>query len=182
MGFLSDFMSGLTERFGPMAPLLGVGVLGLLLILLALPVVMKRQRDRFRELKEQGPKTPTEKKRALRKVEKVDKLERFATSWNPRRRKSCRRQAEDAAGRLFRQERSPDVPRHPVPHGDPIPDRRPRLCADQILSQEISGTDMMLYTLLPLRHRLLPAALWGQQARRTAPDRDRPGLPRRALT
>jgi len=86
MSFLSDFLSGLTERFGPMAPLLGIGLLGLLLILLALPVVMKRQRDRFRELKEQVPKAGPDKKRALRKSEKVDKLEKFAHFLEPQKK------------------------------------------------------------------------------------------------
>ena len=39
MSFFSDFFSGLTDRFGPMAPLLAVGLLGMLLILLALPEI-----------------------------------------------------------------------------------------------------------------------------------------------
>jgi tight adherence protein C len=86
MEFFSNLMSGLTDRFGPMAPLLAVGVLGLLLILLALPIVMKRQRDRFRELKDQGPKAETDKKRALRKTDKVDKLERFAHFLEPQKK------------------------------------------------------------------------------------------------
>ena len=86
MGFLSDFFSGMTERFGPMAPLLGVGLLGMLLILLALPVVMKRQRDRFRELKEHVPRAGDEKKRALRKTDKVDKLEKFAHFLEPQKK------------------------------------------------------------------------------------------------
>lgn len=86
MGFLSDFMTGLTDRFGPMAPLLGIGLLGMLLILLALPVVMKRQRDRFRELKDQLPKAGTDKKRALRKADKIDKLERFAHFLEPQKK------------------------------------------------------------------------------------------------
>ena len=87
MSFLSDFLTGMTDRFGPMAPLLGVGLLGMLLILLALPVVMKRQRDRFRELKDQVPKAGQDKKRALRKTEnKVDKLERFAHFLEPQKK------------------------------------------------------------------------------------------------
>lgn len=86
MDFLPNFMTGLTERFGPMAPLLAVGLLGMLLILLALPVVMKRQRDRFRELKDQIPKTETEKKRALRKTDRVDKLEKFAQFLEPQKK------------------------------------------------------------------------------------------------
>jgi tight adherence protein C len=86
MELFSNLMSGLTDRFGPMAPLLAVGVLGLLLILLALPIVMKRQRDRFRELKDQGPKATTDKKRALRKAERVDKLEKFAHFLEPQKK------------------------------------------------------------------------------------------------
>lgn len=86
MDFLPNFMTGLTERFGPMAPLLLVGLLGMLLILLALPVVMKRQRDRFRELKDQVPKAGSDKKRALRKTEKVDKLEKFAHFLEPQKK------------------------------------------------------------------------------------------------
>lgn len=86
MDFLSNLMTGMTERFGPMAPLLAVGLLGFLLVLLALPVVMKRQRDRFRELKEQGPATPKDKKRALRKTERVDKLEKFAHFLEPQKK------------------------------------------------------------------------------------------------
>lgn len=86
MSFFSDFLTALTDRFGPMAPLLGVGLAGMLLILLALPVVMKRQRDRFRELKDQQPKTGADKKRALRKTEKVDKLEKFAHFLEPQKK------------------------------------------------------------------------------------------------
>jgi tight adherence protein C len=86
MDFFSNLMSGMTDRFGPMAPLLAVGLLGLLLILMALPIVMKRQRDRFRELKEQTPKGGKDKKRALRKTEKVDKLEKFAHFLEPQKK------------------------------------------------------------------------------------------------
>ncbi|MFN3991562.1 MAG: type II secretion system F family protein [Tabrizicola flagellatus] len=86
MEFFANLMSGITERFGPMAPLLAVGLLGLLLVLLALPVVMKRQRDRFRELKEQAPTSAKDKKRALRKTERVDKLEKFAHFLEPQKK------------------------------------------------------------------------------------------------
>jgi tight adherence protein C len=87
MSFFTDFMAGMTERFGPMAPLLLVGLLGMLLILVALPVVMKRQRDRFRELKDLQPKAGEDKKRALRKTErKLDKLEKFAHFLEPQKK------------------------------------------------------------------------------------------------
>lgn len=87
MEFFSTLLSGMTERFGPMAPLLAIGLFGFLLVLLALPVVMKRQRDRFRELKEQAPSASgKDKKRALRKTERVDKLEKFAHFLEPQKK------------------------------------------------------------------------------------------------
>jgi tight adherence protein C len=52
MNALSNIMTAMTDRFGPMAPLLAVGLAGVLLILVALPIVMKKKRDRFRELKD----------------------------------------------------------------------------------------------------------------------------------
>jgi tight adherence protein C len=86
MDAISNVMTALTDRFGPMGPLLAVGLLGLLLILTALPIVMKRQRDRFRELKDHQPKSGGDKKRALRKTEKIDKLERFAQFLEPQKK------------------------------------------------------------------------------------------------
>jgi tight adherence protein C len=87
MDFLASITTPLTERFGPMGPLLAVGLLGMLLILMALPIVMKRQRDRFRELKDQAPKADGDKKRQLRRTEnKVDKLERFAHFLEPQKK------------------------------------------------------------------------------------------------
>jgi tight adherence protein C len=87
MNALSNAMTALTERFGPMGPLLAVGLLGMLLILVALPIVMKRQRDRFRELKDLQPKVgEADKKRALRKTERIDKLERFAHFLEPQKK------------------------------------------------------------------------------------------------
>lgn len=77
----------LIDTLGPLGPLMAVGFLGMLLILIALPTVMKRQRDRFRELKDSQPGLGDgEKKRALRRVEKVDKLERFAHFLEPQQK------------------------------------------------------------------------------------------------
>ncbi len=77
----------LIDNLGPLGPLMAVGFLGLLLILIALPTVMKRQRDRFRELKEVQPnQTEGGKKRALRRADKLDKLERFAHFLEPQKK------------------------------------------------------------------------------------------------
>ncbi len=87
MNPFSSINAWLTETLGPMGPLLAVGLLGMLLILIALPTVMKRRRDRFRELKDSQPNIgEPDKKRALRRTEKVDKLERFAKFLEPQQK------------------------------------------------------------------------------------------------
>ncbi|MFM7335344.1 MAG: type II secretion system F family protein [Tabrizicola sp.] len=151
MEFFSNFISGMTERFGPMAPLLGIGLLGFLLILMALPVVMKRQRDRFRELKDQGPKATTDTKRKLRKTEsRVDKLEKFAHFLEPQKKEelSAAKLTMLRAGysgknavRMF----------HAVQFllaiifliGGLI------IALVKSMSQEMSGIDLMLHSILP---------------------------------
>ena len=150
MSFFSDFLTGLTDRFGPMAPLLGVGLLGMLLILLALPVVMKRQRDRFRELKEQVPNTGSEKKRALRKTEKVDKLEKFAHFLEPQKK-------EELSAAKLNMLRAGYTGKNSVRmfHAIQFLLATLFLIAGLIFalvksfSQEMSMTDLLLYSLLP---------------------------------
>ena len=81
MNPLSSLGSFLTDWFGPLGPLLAVAFLGLLLVLIALPTVMKRQRDRFRELGnlQSGSGDKDDKKKALRRTDgRLDKLYRFA--------------------------------------------------------------------------------------------------------
>jgi tight adherence protein C len=87
MNPFSSINTWLTDTLGPMGPLLAVGLLGMLLILIALPTVMKKQRDRFRELKDTtGNASEKESKRALRRTEKIDKLERFAKFLEPQKK------------------------------------------------------------------------------------------------
>ena len=87
MNPFSSINTWLTDTLGPMGPLLAVGLLGMMLILIALPTVMKKQRDRFRELKDAQPNQPAaEKKRALRRTEHTDKLERFAKFLEPQKK------------------------------------------------------------------------------------------------
>ena len=87
MNPFSSMNAWLIETLGPLGPLLAVGLLGVLLILIALPTVMKRRRDRFSELRDSQPTAgdPT-KKRALRRTEKVDKLEKFAKFLEPQKK------------------------------------------------------------------------------------------------
>lgn len=150
MDFLPNFMTGLTERFGPMAPLLAVGLLGMLLVLLALPVVMKRQRDRFRELKDQVPKTATEKKRALRKTERIDKLEKFAQFLEPQKK-------EELSAAKLTMLRAGYTGKNAVRMFHAIQFLLAILfliggliiALIKSMSQEMSGVDLLLHSLLP---------------------------------
>ena len=150
MSFFSDFFAGLTERFGPMAPLLGIGLLGMLLILLALPVVMKRQRDRFRELKDQVPRSATEKKKGLRKADRMDKLERFAQFLEPQKK-------EELSAAKLTMLRAGYTGKNAVRMFHAIQFLMAILflvggliiALIKSMSQEMSGMDLLLHSLLP---------------------------------
>lgn len=84
MEMLASINTMLVERLGPLGPLIAVGMLGMLLILIALPTFLKKRRDRFAELKSLQPGQGNgSKDRVLRRNEKADKLERFAQFLEP---------------------------------------------------------------------------------------------------
>lgn len=87
MNPLSSVATFLTDRFGPLGPVMALALVGLLLILVALPTVMKRRRDRFRELRDHRPNAAgNDRKRALRRVDgRLDKLERFSQFLEPQK-------------------------------------------------------------------------------------------------
>ncbi len=81
--FISTF---LTERFGEFGPLLLIGILGLFLILLTLPVLLKKHEDPLDRLRGQaraGTVEETGKKQRLRSGSK-DKLERYSNFLEPK--------------------------------------------------------------------------------------------------
>jgi tight adherence protein C len=81
---LSSVNESLTNALGPLGPLIAVGLLGVLLVLVALPTMLKKQRDRFSELKDQvRPGAPADKK--LRREGKSDKLEKYAHLLEPQK-------------------------------------------------------------------------------------------------
>ena len=87
MNPITGAMDYLITNFGPLGPLLALGGLGFLLILIALPTVLKKRRDRFTELRDTQPGlSGNDKKRALRRTEKVDKLEKFAQFLEPQKK------------------------------------------------------------------------------------------------
>jgi tight adherence protein C len=76
----------LTSRFGDLAPMIVVGLLGLLLILVVLPALLKPNKDPFNKLKEDnadGGDVPKGKPRGLRVGGKDDRLDRFSQYLQP---------------------------------------------------------------------------------------------------
>ncbi len=85
MQILTDISTKLTAAFGPLGPLLAVGFLGVLLILLTLPTMLKKKANPFDKLKSQVILAAAAKDQgsALRRGDKQDKLERFASFLEP---------------------------------------------------------------------------------------------------
>lgn len=76
----------LTDNLGPFGPLIAVGFLGVILILLTLPALLKKQRDPLDKLKEAahgGPAKKTGKDKALRTDSKNAKLDKYSTFLEP---------------------------------------------------------------------------------------------------
>lgn len=83
----------LVANLGPLGPLIAVGVLGLLLMLVALPVMLKKQVDPLTKLREATRPTPAETKsrknasrpkQGLRMGSGSDKLDKFAGFLEPK--------------------------------------------------------------------------------------------------
>ena len=84
MQILTDLNAWLVAQLGPLGPLLAVGLLGLALIVATLPTMLKKRVDPFSKVRDMrsGP-VSTEPGQALRRGEKVDKLERFSAFLEP---------------------------------------------------------------------------------------------------
>jgi tight adherence protein C len=83
----------LTDALGPMGPLMAVGMLGVLMILLTLPIFLKKTEDPLDKLKKASrpPKNASEVKEKLRGKQRNDKLEKYANFLEPQN-------ADDLAG------------------------------------------------------------------------------------
>ncbi|MBN2629145.1 MAG: type II secretion system F family protein [Rhodobacteraceae bacterium] len=83
MQIIDSFTALLTTWLGPMGPLLALGGVGLALILITLPSLLKKQRDPLDRIREQR----TGKERSVEKLRRgdtrADKLERFAKYLEP---------------------------------------------------------------------------------------------------
>ena len=86
---LQAFNTYLTDNFGPFGPLLAVGILGMFLILLTLPVLLRKQEDPLDKLREasKGRQQTTvvdSKTQKLRAGGKNDTLEKYSTVLEPK--------------------------------------------------------------------------------------------------
>ncbi|MGA0541663.1 type II secretion system F family protein [Neotabrizicola sp. VNH66] len=82
---LSNLNQTLVDLLGPLGPLIAVGLLGVVLILIALPTMMKKERDRFAELKAETKPQAGAGKTLRRAAGKGDKLEKYAHFLEPQK-------------------------------------------------------------------------------------------------
>ena len=75
----------LSESLGPFGPLLAIGILGMFLILLTLPILLKKNVDPLDKLKDQAraASPSTDKGKLLRGSSKKDKLEKYSNFLEP---------------------------------------------------------------------------------------------------
>ena len=85
MEILNNINAMLIEKIGPLGPLVVLGGIGLLLILLVLPTMLKKKVEPFSKLKAQyAPASATKNPGdALRRGEKNTKLDKFANFLEP---------------------------------------------------------------------------------------------------
>lgn len=85
MAFLESLNSFLTGMLGPVGPLIAVGVLGLFMILLTIPLLLNQPEDPLKKLKksQSAPKKKSDRER-LRSSGRNVQLEKFATFLEPK--------------------------------------------------------------------------------------------------
>lgn len=85
MGILDTITNTLTEQLGPFGPLIAVGTLGVVLILICIPILIKQAQDPLDKLKKanNSGKPPEANKDRLRTKSRNEKLEKYATFLEP---------------------------------------------------------------------------------------------------
>ncbi|MBV1866339.1 MAG: type II secretion system F family protein [Marinosulfonomonas sp.] len=85
MEFISSLQQMLTDQLGPFGPILAVGILGLFLVLLTVPILMHKKADPLDRLKGASRNTaePAEKTQKLRTASNKDKLEKYSSFLEP---------------------------------------------------------------------------------------------------
>lgn len=87
MEFLSSINAFLTDQFGEFGPLIIVGILGLFMILVTVPLMLNQPEDPLKKLQRSNAapkKGKNEKKERLRQAGQNEQLEKFATFLEPK--------------------------------------------------------------------------------------------------
>lgn len=87
---MQSLMEAITNALGPFGPLIAVGVLGLILVLIAIQILVRDSNDPLEKIKKasrSGVEPETEKKR-LRSGRRNEKLDKYATFLEPKDEKS----------------------------------------------------------------------------------------------
>ncbi len=80
---MQAIMDMMTDLMGPFGPLILVGGLGVLLVLAALPLLLRKPQDPLDRLKEQAAARPAAPEARLRAQKKKDKLEKYSEFLEP---------------------------------------------------------------------------------------------------
>jgi len=84
MGFLENINSVLTDIFGPLGPLLALGIIGLFMALLTIPILMHKKQDPLDKLRKTTAAQKTKgKKNQLRQAQGSNKLEKYSNFLEP---------------------------------------------------------------------------------------------------
>jgi len=84
MGFIENINTTLTDMFGPFGPLLAVGILGLFLILLTVPILMNKKEDPLDKLRKSNAARNKKSSNAqLRQAQGSNKLEKYSNFLEP---------------------------------------------------------------------------------------------------
>ena len=86
MEFLGQIETFLTDSLGEFGPLIAIGVVGMLMIMLAVPLMLQQREDPLDKLKRQikAPKEQANKRERLRQGGRNGKLEKFAGFLEPK--------------------------------------------------------------------------------------------------
>lgn len=83
MDFLNQINTMLVDNLGPLGPVLAAGFLGIVLILVTLPIMLKKQQDPLDRLRNNANGTSKDKEVKLRPGRGNDKLEKYANFLEP---------------------------------------------------------------------------------------------------
>src|SRR6056297_37815 len=85
MQFLSNIQATLTDIMGPFGPLIVVGTLGILLILVTIPLMIKDKQDPLEKLKKSSrdAQSDLQPKKKLRSGTRNEKLDKYANFLEP---------------------------------------------------------------------------------------------------